>query len=50
MKCNEGISNRVSNILRIYIDHMKFAAYMAFPFCALLSNFCKVCIFNVMFM
>jgi len=32
VKCNEGLSNRVSNIIRRCVDHMKFADCVVFLF------------------
>ena len=54
MKCSEGLSNKVSNIIRRYIDHMKFAAYKygCFVYPILSYSFGSIfypCIYGCMF-
>ena len=51
MKCSEGFSNRVSNIIRRYTDHMQFAAYVAVGLShSFGSTFLSLCIRLYVFM
>ena len=53
MKCSESPSNRVSNIIRRYMEHMKFAACVAFSFIIFLHDmlffFLSLCIWFVFY-
>ena len=49
VKCSEGLSNSVSNIIRRYIDHIKFAAYMAFRLSHSFGSIFYRCMYGCMF-
>jgi hypothetical protein len=52
VKYSEDLSNRVSNIIRRHIEHLKFAAYMTFFYHVLSYYFGSIfyhCIYGCMF-
>ena len=46
MKCSEGLSNKVSNIIRRYTDHMNVVAYIDSSFIAFLHVLLVPCFFK----
>ena len=52
VKWSKYISNRVSIIIRSYINHIRFVAYMVVPFITFLYTFCSIsyhCTYGCMF-